>query len=343
MSSAESTIESTESAVPAGAETSTAATGGTATPVAPAKPHSPAKFGVTDIGLVVMAAIWGGHYTVLKIGLQTMAPFTFSAIRMVGALIILSMLTLTVRDTPRPSSKDIKALLLIGLLGNGVYQLLFMIGMTTTRAGIAALIIAASPAWVAIIGRMLGKERVQTRGWMGIGLQLLGVVCVVLSTHALAGSGGAAVGTMLILICGIVWSTYTVLLQPYTTRVHPLHLASITLASGATLMFFAALPGLMRLDFTQIAPSAWWALSYSTIFAMIIAYLLYYRGIRVIGPTRTAVYGNLQPVIAIIVAWVMLHEAPAFWQWIGTAFIMAGLLISRSAPVKPITDTHPIP
>lgn len=290
-----------------------------------------------------MAAIWGGHYTVLKIGLQTMEPFTFAAIRMVGALIILSILALSVRDTPRPSRQDVKALLLIGLLGNGVYQLLFMIGMTTTRAGIAALIIAASPAWVAIIGRLLGKERVPARGWMGIGMQLLGVTCVVLSTHALEGTGGAAIGTALILLCGIIWSTYTVLLQPYTTRIHPLHLSSITLASGAMLMFAVAIPGLLRLHPTQIVPSAWWALAYSTILAMIIAYLLYYRGIRVIGPTRTAVYGNLQPVIAIIVAWFMLHEAPVLWQWIGTAFIMAGLLLSRSAPVKPITDTHPIP
>ena len=339
MSSAQSTLDSTVPAIGA----SSAAVAGGVPPASQAKPHAPAKFGATDIGLVIMAAIWGGHYTVLKIGLQTMEPFTFSAIRMVGALIILSLLALTVRDTPRPSNKDIKNLLLLGLLGNGIYQLLFMIGMTTTRAGIAALIIAASPAWMAIIGRMLGKERVPPRGWMGIALQLLGVVCVVLSTHALEGSGGAATGTILILICGIVWSTYTVLLQPYTTRVHPLHLSTITLASGATLMFFAALPGLMRLDFTQIAPSAWWALSYSTILALIVAYLLYYRGIRVLGPTRTAAYANLQPVIAIVVAWAMLREAPALWQWIGTTFIMAGLLLSRSAPVKPNPDKPLIP
>ena len=339
MSSAKSTFETP---VPA-TGTNFAPGSGTAAVAPPASSRSVAKFGATDIGLVIMASIWGGHYTVLKIGLQTMEPFTFSAIRMVGALIILSVLALTVRDTPRPSNKDIRSLLLLGLLGNGIYQLLFMIGMTTTRAGIAALIIAASPAWMAIIGRMLGKERVPARGWMGIALQLLGVVCVVLSTHAFEGSGGAATGTMLILICGIVWSMYTVLLQPFTTRVHPLHLSTITLASGATLMFFAALPGLIRLDFTQIAPSAWWALSYSTILALIVAYLLYYRGIRVLGPTRTAVYANLQPVIAIIVAWVLLREAPALWQWIGTAFIMAGLLVSRSAPVKPITDTHSIP
>ena len=338
MPSAKSTFET-----PVPATGTNSAPGSSNAAVAPpASSRSAAKFGATDIGLIIMAAIWGGHYTVLKIGLQTMEPFTFSAIRMVGALIILLVLALTVRDTPRPSNKDIKSLLLLGLLGNGIYQLLFMIGMTTTRAGIAALIIAASPAWMAIIGRMLGKERVPARGWMGIALQLLGVVCVVLSTHAFEGSGGAATGTMLILICGIVWSMYTVLLQPFTTRVHPLHLSTITLASGATLMFFAALPGLIRLDFTQIAPSAWWALSYSTILALIVAYLLYYRGIRVLGPTRTAVYANLQPVIAIIVAWVLLREAPALWQWIGTAFIMAGLLVSRSAPVKPITDTHPV-
>ncbi|MEO7362287.1 MAG: DMT family transporter, partial [Gemmatimonadaceae bacterium] len=257
-------------------------------------------------------------------------------------LVILSALALSVRGAARPSWKDVRALLALGLVGNGMYQLLFMLGMTTTRAGIAALIIAASPAWVAIIGRLMGRERVQARAWTGIGLQLVGVACVVSSSHALDGDKGAAMGTILIILCSLLWSLYTVLLQPYTTRVHPIHLSTITLSSGALLMTLAAIPGLMRLDFGSIAPSAWAALSYSTILAMIIAYLLYYRGIRLIGPTRTAVYSNLQPVIAILVAWALLSEAPGVWQWIGTIFIMAGLLLSRSAPVKPITDTHPI-
>lgn len=330
MSSADSTLAVAET--PISAEPSPASRSGAA-----------AKFGATDVGLILMAAIWGGHYTVIKYGLASMAPFTFSAIRMVSALIILIALAATVRDTPRPSWRDIKAMMALGLIGNGLYQLLFMIGMTQTRAGIAALIIAASPAWVAIVGRLLGRERVSARSWSGIGLQLLGVTCVVLSTKVLEGSGGASLYTWLIILCGIIWSVYTVLLQPYTTRVHPLHLSVATLSSGATLMFVVALPDLVTLDFGAIPPSGWWALSYSTILAMIVAYLLYYRGIRVIGPTRTSVYGNLQPVIAIAVAWVLLREAPGPWQWVGTFLIMAGLLLSRSAPLKPITDTHPIP
>jgi drug/metabolite transporter (DMT)-like permease len=330
MSSAESTLGAPDTPL-------------SSSPTPATKTGAPAKFGVTDVGLIVMSAIWGGHYTVLKYGLQTMAPFTFSAVRMVSALVILAILAATVRDTPRPSWRDIRAMMALGLIGNGLYQLLFMIGMTQTRAGIAALIIAASPAWVAITGRLLGRERVTSRSWAGIGLQLLGVTCVVLSTNMLDGPGGASFYTLLIILCGVIWSFYTVLLQPYTTRIHPLHLSVATLSSGATLMFIVALPGLVTLDFREIAPSAWWALSYSTILAMIVAYLLYYRGIRVIGPTRTAVYGNLQPVIAIAVAWVLLGEAPGIWQWIGTILIMGGLLLSRSAPVKPITDTHPIP
>ena len=303
---------------------------------------APAKFGATDLGLILTAVIWGGHYTVLKYGLRTMEPFTFAAIRMVSALIILSAIAFSVRNVAWPTWKDVRGLLAVGLIGNGLYQLLFMLGMTTTRAGIAALIIAASPAWVAIIGRLMGRERVTARAWMGIGLQLVGVACVVLSTHALEGEKSAVTGTILIIICSLLWSLYTVLLQPYTARVHPIHLSAITLSSGALLMTVAAVPGLMRLNVSAIAPSAWAALSYSTILAMIIAYLLYYRGIQFIGPTRTAVYSNLQPVIAIFVAWALLSEAPGLWQWIGTIFIMAGLLISRSAPVKPVTDTHPI-
>lgn len=292
--------------------------------------------------MLLGATIWGGHYTVIKYGLRVLEPFTFAAIRMVSALIILSILALSVRDAPKLSRRDLKGLLAIGLIGNGFYQLLFMVGMTTTRAGIAALIIAASPAWVAIIGQLMGRERVSMRTWTGIGLQLVGVACVVLSTHALAGAGQAAIGTILILVASVLWSLYTVLLQPYTTRVHPLHLASVTLVSGAALMLVVAIPGLIRLDVRAVALSGWVALTYSTLLAMVVAYLLYYRGIRVIGPTRTAVYGNLQPVIAIIVAWALLKEAPGLWQWIGTALIMLGLLLSRSAPLTPVTDTQPI-
>jgi drug/metabolite transporter (DMT)-like permease len=49
-------------------------------------------------------------------------------------------------------------------------------------------------------------------------------------------------------------------------------------------------------------------------------------------------YGNLQPIIAIVVAWIMLHEQPTGWQLLGAGFIMAGLLVSRTAKVRPAPE-----
>jgi drug/metabolite transporter (DMT)-like permease len=62
----------------------------------------------------------------------------------------------------------------------------------------------------------------------------------------------------------------------------------------------------------------------------VIAYLFWYRGVRVIGPTRTAMYSNVQPVIAVIFAWVVLSETPTIWQGIGMVCIMTGLLLTRT-------------
>jgi drug/metabolite transporter (DMT)-like permease len=60
-----------------------------------------------------------------------------------------------------------------------------------------------------------------------------------------------------------------------------------------------------------------------------LAYIFWYRGMRVLGPTRTAMYANLQPAIAILVAWVFLREMPTIWQGIGTVTIMSGLFLTR--------------
>jgi drug/metabolite transporter (DMT)-like permease len=61
-----------------------------------------------------------------------------------------------------------------------------------------------------------------------------------------------------------------------------------------------------------------------------VAYLFWYRGLKVLGPTRTAVYGNVQPVIALFVAWIFLSETPSAWQAVGAGTIITGLFLTRS-------------
>jgi drug/metabolite transporter (DMT)-like permease len=302
----------------------------TVTPTAPG-------FGLTDAGLVLMAVIWGVNYSVVKAGLQALTPLSFTAVRMVLAALVLFGIAFFARDA-WPSRRDTGRLLLLGLLGNGFYQLLFISGMARTRAGVAALIVAAGPAWIAIMSRLLGRERVSRLGWAGIGLQLIGVLCVVGSTQKFEGGEQGLIGALLIATASIAWALYSVLLQPYTQRSNGLHLSALTLASGAGMMALVGLPDMLHLDWGGVSANGWFSVVYSALLAMVVGYLLFYHGVRVLGPTKTSMYGNLQPIIAIGVAWGMLHETPTLWQLLGAGFVMAGLLVSRTAKVRPAPE-----
>jgi drug/metabolite transporter (DMT)-like permease len=302
--------------------------------------HARPAFGTTDAGLVLMAAIWGVNFTVVKAGLATIPPMAFNGLRVALAAVVLWVVALAVAGVRTfPARRDALALLAMGVMGNGLYQLAFIAGMARTRAGIAALVIAAGPAWIAVFSRLIGRERLPLRGWAGIGLQLLGMFCVVASAGLLESGRSALEGAGYIMLGSIIWAVFTLLLQPYTQRVHPLHLASLTLSSGAVLLLAVGFPAIRALDLRGVSITAWGAVVYAGVGALVVAYLLFYRGVRILGPTRTAMYGNLQPLIALLVAWAVLHERPTVWQGAGGALVMAGLLLSRTARMQPAGPT----
>jgi drug/metabolite transporter (DMT)-like permease len=308
--------------------------------IATAVPRS--RLGVTDAGLLLMAVIWGANYSVVKAGLGAMPAEAFNGLRVSLAAVVLLLVAAAVAGRRHfPTRRVALTLLALGVLGNGVYQLLFIGGLARTRAGIAALVVAAGPAWIALFARLFGRERLAGRGWTGIALQMLGVACVVASAGALEADPGAITGAAFIMLGSVCWALFTVLLQPYTATVHPLHLAALTLASGAVVLLLAGWPSLRTLDLAALSAGTWGAVVYAGVGALVIAYLLYYRGVRVLGPTRTAMYGNLQPIIALAAAWATLGERPGVWQGVGGSLVMTGLLVSRSARLHPPREATP--
>ena len=295
-------------------------------------PASPGSVRLTMALLVVMALIWGVNFSVVKIGTQQVPPLAFNGARVALAAVVLSLVAALAR-APWPSRRETLALLGLGVLGNGLYQVFFIEGISRTRAGSAALVLAASPAFIAIIGRLLGVERVSARGWGGIALQILGMACVVAGGAAVAASAGASpvAGNLLMLVSTLCWALFTVLLKRYTHEVHPLQLSAITMVGGAIPLLAIALPDLRSVAWSAVGAATWGAVLYSGLAALVVAYLIWYRGVRVIGPTRTSMFGNLQPIIALLVAWAWpsLHEVPTVWQGIGAAAIVSGLLLSR--------------
>jgi len=277
----------------------------------------------------MVALIWGVNFPIVKFGTSLVDPLAYNGIRVALAAVLLTVIV-TIGRAPFPARRTIGALLALGVLGNGVYQLLFVEGIARTRASDAALFVAASPAFIALIGRMRGVERISARAAVGIGLSIIGIALVVLGTATGAAGHASVLGDALVLAGSLSWALYTVLLKPYTHDVDGIKLSALTMVGGALSLDVYAWREVMHAHWSTAPGSVFVAMLFSGIGALVIAYLFWYRGVRVIGPTRTAMYSNLQPIFAVLVAWAALGEIPTVWQGVGAASIMSGLVLARS-------------
>ena len=280
--------------------------------------------------VVLMALIWGINYSVIKYGTTVIQPLAFNGTRVAMAAVALLVIAL-LAGGPAPARRDAFALLALGALGNGIYQLFFAEGIARTRAGEAALVVGASPALIALFGRMAGVEKTSRRGIVGIALSIFGVALIVL-TRAGAGSGpggGSLFGDVLVLCGSVCWAIYTILLVPYTTRLRGLWVVALSMIGGSTVLLAVGARAILREDWSAVTPLGWTSMAYSGLGGLVVAYILWYRGVKVLGPTRTALFANLQPFIALMVAWLFLGEHPTAWQLIGAATIVGGVLLTR--------------
>jgi drug/metabolite transporter (DMT)-like permease len=282
----------------------------------------------TDAMLLGMVLIWGINYSVVKYAMRFVSPLAFNASRVTLAAALFGVLAVRAK-TSRVSGRDARALIALGMLGHGVYQLLFIFGLAHSRAGTTALVLAASPAFIGILGRLLGVEHIALRGWMGIALQIGGIALVVTGTHAADTVGDSLLGVGLLLAGALSWALFSILIKPYAERVSSVHWGALTLAGGALVVGIAGLPDVIATPWRSAGLPLAAAIVYSGALALVVAYIFWYKGLRALGPARVAIFGNLQPMIALVFAWVALGEVPTAWQWLGAVSIMGGLLISR--------------
>src|SRR5256714_10373090 len=301
-------------------------------------------FGLTDVLLLAMAAIWGINFVVVKYATHIFNPIAFTGLRVVTAAIFLLIAAFGRGRTTPGSAENIRTrmlgtalnradvirLLLLGALGNGLYQLFFVHGVARTRAGNASLIVGAAAAFITLVARARGMERVKRMTLVGIGLSVLGVALVIVGSARPARGEVTLLGSVLVFFGVLSWTLYTILLQPYTKRIDVISLSAITMVGGAVPLLIASLPSIIATDWSAVGLGGWLALLYSSIISMGVAYMFWYRGLRVLGPTRTAVYSNVQPIIALLVAWAFLGENPTAFQGVGAVTIIAGVFMTRA-------------
>jgi len=291
-------------------------------------PGRPA-FSLVDLGLLLTIVIWGVNYAAIKAALREFDPYVFNAVRFVLATVTLGALARARGPLPRIGRRDLALLALLGVLGNTLYQMIFISGIARTTAANASLVMSSCPMLVALLGTALGHDRLPLAAWGGVALAVGGLVLVLAAGSRNEFVTGNLAGDLLILASAATWAAYTVLASGVMARTAPVPATLVTFLAGTPPLVAIALPAFARQDWAEVGVRGWFGVAFSGVFAIGLAYMLWNAGIASLGGARTAVYQNFTPVVAAAFAWLTLGERWTAGQFVGAAAVLAGIALTR--------------
>ena len=289
---------------------------------------------IVHSGLLLVAMLWGGNFTAIKHLLGELQPIDVVVIRSVGAGLFYGIILTAMGKPLIPvTGKDARLMIFVGVLGVSVMGLAMAYGLTQLNAGLASLLVTTNPIFTAVISRILLGEQLTSRKVAGILVAFAGFLLVL----QFGASGGAQLdpGQMrgvFIVLCGpLAWAFYTVLSKPLLATYPPKYVAGYTtMAGGVVFLPFLVFNAPMRQRMGDLGPVDWFAVLYVSLLAIVVAYLLWYWGLRVLTPSQTSVYTYLVPVFGVLASWIVLGDAPAIFALVGGAVIVFGVVLTNT-------------
>lgn len=296
-----------------------------------------------DLLMLSVSLIWGINFSVLTVVLQSMTPLAFNGLRFSLATLVMLLILIWRGESFRMARRDVLPIFLLGVVGHTLYQVVFITGMARTTPANASLLMATSPIFVVVYGAVLGIERPNHWTWIGILLSFLGIVLLIGGGGGVSLDAATLLGDLLVLIAAMLWAAYTTGSKPLLARYTPLKLTTLSMVAGAVPLVIICIPQLRAQDWSAVGPGAWAGVFYSAVFSVVLAYLAWYTSVQRVGSARTAVYSNLTPVIAILVAWIALGQALAPIQIAGALVVLSGVMLTRRgrmvATVRPDAES----
>jgi drug/metabolite transporter (DMT)-like permease len=288
-----------------------------------------------DLALLGTVLVWGINFAVVKAVLVVMSPHAMNLFRLSVSAVALGILyVMQQRKSGEPFWAPVQQfggrLFALGLLGFLFYQLCFIIGVDHTTAGSAALIMASSPLWTALLGHVFGFDKVPRAAWIGLFTTLVGAVVIVLgSSKAIDFSNDAFLGNMLMMLAALLWGAYTAFSKPVSRDATPVSISFLGLLFALPFLIALGLPTLDEVAWDQVNYWVWIAIFFSGGLSTGLAVAVWNTAIKEVGPSQTAVYGNLVPGIALISGYLLRGETVTWVQGGGGVLILGGLLLMR--------------
>lgn len=285
----------------------------------------------TYLKLWLTAMFWAGAFIAGKHVSDHLGPFAIAFLRFaLASVLLLALVRVRYGVLPRLDRKQTLAVLLLGAIGVFAYNALFFKGLSLIEAGRASVIVATSPAFIAVGSAAFFRERLGLVRLSGVLLSVLGAA-VVVSRGDLREvlTGGAGLGEALIFGCVLSWAAYSLIGKTVMRELSPLVAVCYSIVAGSVALFIAACLDGLGNDILRATALDWLAIVYMTVFATVLGFVWFYEGVCEIGPTRASLCINFVPVFAVLLAWLLLRESLTISLALGAALVLSGTYLTN--------------
>jgi len=290
------------------------------------------------IAVQIMFATWP---VLGKIALRTLPSLSLVAFRVFGAAIALSFVGVATRKLGRIARSDWGLLVLCSLLGVVFNQWLFVKGLSLTTAVNATLLGTTIPVFTLLVSIILGNDTASWRRIIGILVAAAGVIYLIGPEHADLSHGA---GDLLIISNSLFYGTYIAISKRLVDRYNALTVITWIFILGSLPTAPIGAMSLAKVSVKDVPAAVWLSVAYIVLVATVICYYLNSWALTRVPPSTVAVYIYLQPLIAFILAPLLLGEKVSPRVVIAALLVFVGVAIvtrrGRSRAIEEVSE-HP--
>ena len=282
--------------------------------------------------LIASSFFWSGNFFSGKIAfLSDLTPFKLSFFRWILALLILLPFTYAqiIKDLEY-YKKNILLMTVISILGVTIFNSFTYISLQTTMVINSTLMASVAPVMMIGFSWLIFRTKTTTLQFTGIVLSLLGAFAIVLkgNLNNLYNLYFTA-GDLWMLAAVVSWCLYSVLLKKIDSKTSQLANLEVMIIIGV--IFITPFYIIESFNTTYLPSTGldFAIIGYVAVFASIVAFFSWNKGVSIIGPNRASLFLHLIPVFSAIWAISFLNEKFAFFHVIGILFILSGIILSN--------------
>jgi len=306
----------------------------------------------TDPIIFLVFVSWALAFVFIKkaLGPGGFSPLAFVWPRMVLSGAVLFLLLPAIGESVHIPREHVMKTVGVGVVGLGVYHLLFTVALTMTTPVDTALIIGTGPVMTALWMPVFRMERPGRRAWIGIVI-CFATVAVIAVTGAMEDASGGGwntrrlVADFVMLVAASCWALNGILchralpyLKPTTITAYGMAWASLFLLP-ICLIGLPHQPGLFAQDWSAVTTANWWYFAYAVLPASTISVVFFYFGVKSVGPLHTIIYQNISPVMTALAMFLIDGKPPSIVQVGGMFTIFLGVYLTRTS--KGVSDVLP--